>query len=492
MRFLTRSLVGLLLLAVTLGLLGLAVATLRDAAALREAEADRRPPAAERIFAVNVGELERRAVSPVLTAYGDLRSAVQLELRAASGGTLLELAPGFRDGGRVRADDLLFRLDPAAFETELALAENALDDALAEEDEAEIGLELAREELVAAERQRDLRAQAQTRSQDLRDRGVGMAADLEAAELALSSAEQAVTGRRLALAQAEARVGRAAIAATRARIARDEAARNLADTVEYAPFGGMLAEVDAVRGRLVSANEKLALLIDPDMLEVAFRVSNAEFARLTDAAGELLPLEVSAGLEVDGIEIAVAGSIDRAGAQTAAGQTGRLIYARLDAGAPRLLRPGDFLTVRVSEPPLEDVAVVPATAVSAAGGILLLGQDDRLEEVTAQVLRRQGDEVVLGGVPFGRVYVAERLPQLGPGVKVRPVEPAEDPTAEGPPGEAAEMVRLTPERRAVLVAAVIDDAGMAPDVKERLLAALEAAEVPRQMVDRLETGGRDG
>jgi hypothetical protein len=488
MRFLTRSLLGLMLLVASLGLLGLAIATVWQAALERDRAQGGRPPAAERVFAVNVAPLERTEVRPVLTAYGDLQSANQLELRAATGGTVTELAPGFRDGGRAAAGDLLFRVDPAAYETELALAESDLEDARAEQAEAEIGLGLAREELAAAERQRDLHAQAVTRAEDLRGRGVGMAADLETAELALASAEQLVSGQRLAAAQAEARISRAAIATRRAQIARDEAARALADTVFHAPFDGVLAEVAAVRGRLVSANEKLGLLIDPGSLEVAFRVSNAEYARLANARGGLPPLDVMASLEVDGIELAMPGTIDRAGAQTTSGQTGRLIYARLDEGPEGLLRPGDFLTVRVSEPVLRDVATVPATAVSAAGGLLLLGPDDRLEEVAVRVLRRQGDDVIVGDAPFGRTYVAERLPQLGTGVRVRPVTPGE----AGAAAMADEMVRLTPERRATLAAAVRDNAAMPAEIKQRILAALDADEVPRQMVDRLETGEQGG
>jgi hypothetical protein len=69
------------------------------------------------------------------------------------------------------------------------------------------------------------------------------------------------------------------------------------------------------------------------------------------------------------------------------------------------------------------VAVIPAAAVSPAGGILVLGEGERLEEVTVRILRRQGDRLIVAGAPFGREYVTERQPQLGPGVLVRPIRP---------------------------------------------------------------------
>jgi len=288
------------------------------------------------------------------------------------------------------------------------------------------------------------------------------------------------------LAQAEARIERAAIARARAEIARDEAKRALRDTVARAPFAGRLADVTAVPGRLVSENEQLGLLIDPAALEVSFRLSNAEFARLTDADGAVRPLPVTASLDVDGIPLEVPGELDRSSAATGEGRTGRLVYARLAPERPGLLRPGDFLTVRIEEPKLTDVAVVPATAVSAEARIWLVGADDRIEGAEVDVLRRDGDRVILGGVPFGRTFVTERLPRIGPGVRVRPVSPGPDAAAAAAADADGTMVRLSPERRAGLIAAVEANRRLGDADRARLLAALAAEEVPQAMVDRLE------
>ncbi len=479
MRFAMRSLFGMMLLVLTLGLLAMAVGTITGALATRNADERGREPARERVFAVNVATFEAVTAKPVLTAWGDLRSARTLELRAEAGGTLIELAPGFRDGGRIAAGETLWRIDPADAETALELARSDHAAAIAEEAEALAGLALAREERAASERQRDLRAQSLARAEDLSGRGVGTAAALEDAELALATAEQAVTGRRLALAQAEARIGRSAIATARAAIGVAEAERILADTVAVAPFDGVLTEVDAVLGRLVTTNEKLGVLLDPTALEVAFRVSNGEFARIADAAGDVMPLDVTAILAADGAEVAVAGRIDRTGASSVAGQSGRLIYAALETERLGLMRPGDFMTVRVEEPRLTEVAVLPATAVDAEGGVLLLGEDGRLEAARVTVLRRQGDEVIVADAPFGREFVTERQPQLGAGILVRPLR-------DGAP-EAEAMVRLSPERRAGLIEAVRANGRMPEEAKARILVTLESDEVPAAMVDRLES-----
>ncbi|WP_150122302.1 HlyD family efflux transporter periplasmic adaptor subunit, partial [Sulfitobacter sp. HI0129] len=99
----------------------------------------------------------------------------------------------------------------------------------------------------------------------------------ETAELAASSARGAVLSRRQAAAQGEARVDQAATRILRAELALAEAQRRLAETAVVAPFDGTLSETNVVAGRLVAANERLAELIDPDDLEVSFRVSTAQY-----------------------------------------------------------------------------------------------------------------------------------------------------------------------------------------------------------------------
>ena len=86
--------------------------------------------------------------------------------------------------------------------------------------------------------------------------------------------------RRQIVTQSEARVEQAVSLVSNAKIALDEAQRRLDETTITAPFDGALSDTSVVEGRLVSANERLAELIDPDNLEVSFRVSTAQYAGL--------------------------------------------------------------------------------------------------------------------------------------------------------------------------------------------------------------------
>lgn len=481
MRFFVRSLVGLFLVSLTLGLLTLAGWTVRSAIQERMAAEDRPRTARERVFSANVVMVEPQQIVPVLTAFGEVQSRRVLEIRAPAGGRIVQMAPDFEDGALVEAGQLLLQIDPANAQTALDLAKNGLQEAEAELAEADRALVLARDDVAAAEAQAVLREQALERQRGLAERGLGTAAEREAAELAASAAAQSVLSRRQALAQAEARLDQARTALARQRITTAEAERDLAETEIYAGFSGALSGATVVEGGLVSVNEKLAELIDPEALEVSFRVSTSQYTRLLDGAGQLIPAPVTIALDVFGAELLAQGQLSRVSAAVGEGLTGRLIFASLDA-APGF-RPGDFVTVRIKEPALSDVALLPATAVDAAGTVLVLGPEDRLEQVSVELLRRQGDDVIIrAGAVAGQEVVAERSPLLGGGIKVRPLRTGPMVEAEAAP----EMIELTPERRAQLIAFVEANTRMPSDAKARVLAQLAQDKVPARIIARLE------
>lgn len=465
----------------TFGLAAYAAHTVWGALQTRLADKPEARPASERIFAANVVTVAPETIRPVLVTFGQVRSRRVLELRASAGGAVTWLSEEFEEGGQVEAGELLVRIDPAEAQSALATARADLAEAEAELRDAERGLRLAADDIVAAEDQERLRANALARQQDLLDRGVGSTAAVETAELALSSASQSVLSRRQAQANAEARVDQATTALARRQIALSEAERRLAETEIRAEFAGALGDIAAVEGGLVTAGENLARIIDPSALEVAFRVSTPQYTRLLNENGRLVGADVTAAIDILGVDLLVSGRISRESAAVGEGQTGRLLFARLDA-APGFL-PGDFVSVRIEEPPLDGVARLPAAAVDAAGAVLVLGDEDRLESTKVEVLRREGDDVIVRARGLGgREIVSERTPLLGAGIRIRPIRPdgAEEP-------DAPELLALDPERRARLVAFVEASQFMPDEAKARVLAQLQQDMVPARVVERIES-----
>ena len=482
MRFFRRSLVGLFLISLTVALLAVAGNSLWSALQSRWADEGRPGQARERVFTARVQMLQPVDTVPVLTAFGEIRSRRSLELRAPAAGTVLELAEGFEDGGAVAEGQLLLRIDPAEAMSARDVAAADLREAEGNLREAEAAVLLAREDVAAAQAQADLRDRAMARQRDLLERGVGSAASLETAELAAASADQAVLSRRQALAQAEARLDQTGTLVERRRISLTEAERLLAQTELRAEFAGVLADVAVVQGRLVNRNEQVARLIDADALEVSFRVSTAQYARLLAEDGSLPRADVTVVLDVLGIDVTAPARLTRESGAVQEGQSGRLLYAELLE--TRGFRAGDFVTVALQEPELQSVALLPATALDAENRVLVLGAEDRLEEAQVTLLRRQGDNVIIRAPPlYGREVVTARSPVLGAGIRIDPLRPDAVQAAPTDP----ETIALDPDRRARLIAFVEGNSFIPEDVRARMLMQLNEDEVPMRMVTRLES-----
>ena len=481
MRFLGRGLIGLLLFSLALGLLGLAGNTIKVAVQDRMNQEPRAQKARERTFAVKVVPAEVTSINPTLNAFGEIQSRKTLDLRMAASGQIQELSINFVEGGSVKSGELLIRLDDSDYQTAVDLAENNLIDAKNEVMESARNLSFSKEELAAAEEQEKLRLRALTRQKDLVERGVGTAAALENAELSASGATQAVLSRKAAVDQAKNRGAQAETRLVRAELALKDAKRKLEDTKLYAEFSGLLSGVSLVKGGIVSANERLGQLIDPEVLEVSFKISTQQYTRLLNDNGELLKAPVYVALTNTDQGLNAEGVIIRDSASVAKGQTGRQVYAKLTKSVG--FKPGDFVAVKVEEPTLNWVVKLPSTALDASNKVLLLGEGERLEEAQVKLMRRQGNEVIVRSRDLsGKEIVAQRTPVLGAGIKVKAIRSGEE-------NEVAEveMLELTEERRAKLISAIETNGYIPKTVKERIIGQLTQPKVPADVVARIES-----
>ena len=481
MRFFRKSLVGLLLLSLTAGLFAYAGQMVSSAMKDSMSRKPRTSQQRERVFTVNVVTAEPQSITPMLEAFGEVQSRRTLDLRMATGGQVIELAEGFVEGGQVQAGEVLVRLNDADARSAVGRAEADVTDAMAEVEEADRALVLINDELQAARDQADLRSRALERQLDLKKRGVGTSAAVETAELAASSATQAVLSRRSAVDQAKARGAQAQTRLARAELALQDASRRWKDTVLTSEFSGTLGSISLVKGGLVSPNEKIGSLIDPETLEVAFRVSTEQYARLLDRSGKLIKSQAKVSLNVFGTELTTDAVLSRDSGSVGAGQTGRLLFAKLLN--PRGLKPGDFVTVALSEPTMDNIIKLPSSALNADNAVLVLTEDDRLQSTEVRVFRQQGDHILVRGRGLsGREVVAEQTPVLGSGIKVKPLRSGEASTPKEP-----EVVELSDERRAKLIAAIEGNAYIPKDAKERILTQLKQDKVPAKVVERIES-----
>ncbi|MDO5612733.1 MAG: HlyD family efflux transporter periplasmic adaptor subunit [Paracoccus sp. (in: a-proteobacteria)] len=433
-----RSFGGLAIAALTIALLFLAGFQLWQALETRRAGPGGGRPVGEQVFTARLLTVVPGPQNPLIEVFGTVQARRSLQMRAQAAGRIVQLDPSMHEGSSVSAGQFLLRIDPAPAQAQVAVAEAAHEAAAAVLAEAQNAVGIARDDLTAAEEQATLRRAAVARQEQLAGRGLGTSAEAETVRLAASTANQAVLSRRSALASAEAAVDSATISLRRAGIDLSEAQRALDQTALFAGFDGQITNVTASEGGLVSVNEQLAELIDPAALEVQIILSLDQFARLSAAPGGLGGTPAQVMLDGSAGRIAVPAVLDRAAASVAQGSAGRTVFARIE-GSQSGLRPGDFVAAAIAEPPLDDAAAIPAAALGGDGAVLVVDETGRLSAVVVQVLRRQGDQVLIAVPPglAGARIVAERAPQLGVGIRVRDAAaPADEATGRsgGAPG----------------------------------------------------------
>lgn len=86
MRFFRKSLVGLLLLSLTVGLFAYAGQMVSSAMKDSMSRKPRTSQQRERVFTVNVVTAEPQSITPMLEAFGEVQSRRTLDLRMATGG----------------------------------------------------------------------------------------------------------------------------------------------------------------------------------------------------------------------------------------------------------------------------------------------------------------------------------------------------------------------------------------------------------------------
>ena len=269
-----------------------------------------------------------------------------------------------------------------------------------------------------------------------------------------------------------------------------KAVRKLRETEFYSPFDGIISKVSAIPGRLVNVGERLGVLIDPLALEVAFQLSNKDFNKIVDDNLEILGLPLFVGLILKDREVLIQGKISRMASEVIAGSAGKKIYASLETFPNTLLRPGDFVKVIIKEKEMNSVFVVPSSSVDPNNKILILTENGRLKELEVELLRRQGDSLVIKNAPTGVEYVVRRTPQLGTDLKVDPIRKEDIEKAVDTAGNLREMkeelIKLDDEKRQFYIERIKENKWMPDSAKERMLSALSEQKIPKKLVDRLE------
>ena len=487
MNFLLRSFLGLIILSITLGFLIFGSFVLIEALKKRSEKSDNRRFQKERVFAVNVETLNKQIASPKILSYGEIYSKRMLEIRPLVSGRLDYVSEKFVEGGYVKSGDILFRLNQKDYLNELEIAEIDLEDTKAQLSEAISKLDYANLEFEVSESQLNLRKNALDRQTQLAESGLITSSQLENTQLAYSSSKQQFLNKQNLVKSSKNAIDKLKIQLKRRSISIDKAKRNLDETEIKAPFDGIIASVNILPGSVINKNEKLGTLLDPNSLEVMFNLSANEFARVIDQDGKLLNLDITAYLKLSNNDIPFSGKIERINPEIMNIGSGRKLFASINLGENKTLRPGDFVVLEIKEPSLKNITVLPSSAVTIDGKIFILEEDNRLKEIEVTILRRQGNEVIVSGAPTDKEYVMQRSPQLGNGLKIKPLRKKDREISNSVNlSKNNELVTISPEKQKKLINILDKLDRMPKSVKDRLYEEINSGKIKAKTLKRLE------
>jgi RND family efflux transporter MFP subunit len=380
-----RVLVRTGLILTPVAILGVAVgANIALGAARKKPEPAAAPPAGLAVFTSPVVGLDYQVeveTQGVVTARREALVAPQV------GGRVTFVAPELADGGIMRANAVLARIDDADYQ--LAVTR------------AEAGVAQARQGLLREQAEADLARQ------DWAEIGEGAPSPLALREPQLAQA-------RANLAAAEATLADARLA--------------LARTVIRAPFEGRVLSRSVEIGQIISPGQVIARGFATDAVEVSLRLSDRDlalsglppaFVSTRQTPGPMVRLSAT----IAGVPQTWEGRVERTSA--AIDERTRLLSAIVVVNDPFArpeapLAPGQFVNATLTGVLMEDVVKVPREALRGDGRVFVAdGELLRIREV--EVLHSDTTGAVLrAGVSEGEPVIVSPVQAPFEGMRIRP------------------------------------------------------------------------
>ncbi|WOO41833.1 efflux RND transporter periplasmic adaptor subunit [Rubellicoccus peritrichatus] len=367
-------------------------------------EPERKEPSPPMAF-VEVIEVEASPTQLAVKSQGTVQARTQTTLSAEVSGRILKVSPAFRPGGFFKKGEVLLEIDPADYESELALEKS----------------NLAQAELQLEEEQ----AQSEQAALDWKDLGRG-----EPTSLALR--EPQIRQAQAALESAEARVERAK--------------RDLDRTKVIAPYNGRILEQMVDLGGYVTGNPgtALATIYSTDVAEVRLPVSNEELARLdlpfaymneANDVGPKVVLSAEHGgkqYHWDGMIVRTEATID---------PRSRLTFIVAEVVDPYVrdpdhpgrppLKVGMFVKAEIEGFMIDDVVVIPRYALREGNTVLIETADSTLERRNVVVVQSDQETAVIAeGLNDGDQVITSPVEYIVEGMAVKSTSKVKSEDAE--------------------------------------------------------------
>ena len=323
----------------------------------------------EKSWPVSVIEAQYGDVQPTVALFGEVITSRRSELRALVGGQVIKVGDNFKEGAVVKKGELLLRIDDFEYRNSVT------------EETAKLDV---------------------------------MTRDFERADELFKQGSISEQFRDNAL-----------LEKTQQELVLSESEKDLRDTELFAPFDGVINDVQATLGKQVSTfNDKIGEIIDIKNMEVRFSISKSQYGRLLEDESEILGRAIEVRWTVGQKDLIFDASISRVGAEITSNTGGVNIFAtiEMDKEQETPLRPGAFVRLRMPDKTYVSVIRIPETAVFNDEYIYIV-KDQRLKKVgiaisgydQSNVLIKPIEELMIQN---GDLIVTNQLREAGEGVKV--------------------------------------------------------------------------
>ena len=220
-----------------------------------------------------------------------------------------------------------------------------------------------------------------------------------------------------AINSAEAQVAAARSGVVTAETQVDQARKSLSDTVILAPISGYVSERVADLGEFLTPNApntKVATIVRTSTLRLKIDVPEASIGKV--AVGQGISMQTSAYPDRN-----FAGTVARILPNLNTTARTLIVEAEVDNGEG-LLKPGQFATVRVTQPKPENAVMIPAAAIKTEGDMnkVYVVKDGAVRERLVQTGLLENDLIqIKSGIVEGDVIATSNLNELFDGVFVR-------------------------------------------------------------------------
>ena len=340
---------------------------------------------------VRIWKAAAQTVQMTSIAHGTVLPRTESELIPEVSGRVIGISPSMVSGGFFEQDDVLLEIDPLDYE---------------------VALEQARAALASAHSEHGSAERAYRRQQDLAKRQ------------SASQAQQDDALNRLKFAQAS-------LQEATARLSRAE--RDLDRTKVKAPYDGRVRNERVDVGQFVTRGQAVAGLYATDVAEVRLPIHDEELAYLE------LPLSatenphqpaVTLRAKFAGARHSWEGKVVRTEGELDPKTRMINVIAQVDSPYEQEPKPplavGLFVEAEIFGRRLDDVFILPRSALQTNGQVYVIGRDNRLQFRNVEILRILDEEVyVTSGFQAGETICLSTLNNALEGMRVQPVTETE-------------------------------------------------------------------